>query len=328
MKQGYLILVFAGILIISACRWESEEDIVNPCNSTITWASAPTDTCFDLPINGLGYVDAVTHWPYIYVPYYCPVDAQRFMYWKVHEGENEININISNLCTGDNHIVTATNYLNYPQWGTSDWIIFGSGFGPLYKVKSNGDSLSTLTPNNSVITNYMWINDGDEIYTSWKDGVLNHNYILNLNGEIVDTILLSIAWGSYRNSQIAAISAYQNILYIGIANTVDWQFTPLIPLDSGNLISPLNWLDENTLVWSDYDGIHTLNILTSQISTIKTTPCENMRYTSVSAAPDNSGKILTTRLEYIYVKPDSLVEYQRISLLDTNTGQEWILGLE
>jgi len=109
---------------------------------------------------------------------------------------------------------------------------------------------------------------------------------------------------------------------------IDWTFSPLLLYNPAFTISSIDWLDDQTIIWSDSKGIRKANINSGEITFIKETPCDNLRYSFISASPDDSGRILTTRLEYVYVTSDSLVKYQRISLLDTNTGQEWILGLE
>lgn len=329
MKQLYytMLCIFIGALSLVSCRWESQETFIDPCNSTITWTSAPQDTCFDLPINGLGMIEATLHWPVIIYPHYCPHDANRFVLITADFIGGDVFIYSVNLCSGEKQIVTSANNIKYARWGAADWILFNAGTGPLYRVKSNGDSL-TLLNNLNRMSGYFWINDGQNIFTKWQNNSLQYNLLLNINGEILDTVATPITGGAYRNSLIATVSNYQGNPYLGVLSLADFQFTPLAVYELNSGLPSIDWLNDNSIIWSNYKGIHILDISTTQITTIKATPCHNLRYASISAAQDNSSKILTTRIEYIYVRPDSLVEYQRISLLDTNTGQERILGLE
>ncbi|MBK8703196.1 MAG: hypothetical protein IPN33_05955 [Saprospiraceae bacterium] len=237
----------------------------------------------------------------------------------------EVRIQNVNLCTGDNKLVISAKSINYPQWGADDWILFSREGGALYMIKSDGDSLKQL--NDSILfASYFWINDGLAIHAKHN----NINLILNTDGEIFDTIPFSIGMGAYKNHRLAVWGYInsQNSHSIGVINLENWQFTPYTDYEPFRIPLSISWLDDETIVWSNTKGIHTANILTGHITTIKATPCDILRYNSVSGAPDSSGKLLTTRTEYIYVNPDSLVSYRRISLLDTHTGQEWILGLE
>ncbi|MBL7794165.1 MAG: hypothetical protein JNK77_17680 [Saprospiraceae bacterium] len=315
-------LVFLSIF---SCKWESQEDLIDPCNSAITWTPAPPDTCFELPISPIGFVDATTHWPIMQTPHYCPFDPDKFAYLAGDYYGGEVRIQNVNLCTGDNKLVISAKSINYPQWGADDWILFSREGGALYMIKSDGDSLKQL--NDSILfASYFWINDGLAIHAKHN----NINLILNTDGEIFDTIPFSIGMGAYKNHRLAVWGYInsQNSHSIGVINLENWQFTPYTDYEPFRIPLSISWLDDETIVWSNTKGIHTANILTGHITTIKATPCDILRYNSVSGAPDSSGKLLTTRTEYIYVNPDSLVSYRRISLLDTHTGQEWILGLE
>ncbi|MBK8702370.1 MAG: hypothetical protein IPN33_01315 [Saprospiraceae bacterium] len=325
---NWILLIAFALTSNVSCQWESEEDFVDPCNSTITWTPAPPDTCFVLPINGLGYINATRHWPLVLAQHYCPFDPNRFVYLNVYSMTGDVYMNTANLCTGEIQLITSERTIDYPQWGATDWILFKKGNFSLFKVKSNGDSLMALNALTG-LRSYFWMNNGQTIQANWEYTFTEHlNLIFNAAGEIIDTIPISIRLGDYKNQLIAATGYYQNDYYIGIVNPDNWQFTPLVQLDENNPPSSVNWLDDKNIIWSNYDGIHAINIITNQISTLRATPCDNMRYTYVSAAKEDSGMLLTTRIEYIYVKPDSLVEYARISLLDSYTGQEWILGLE
>ncbi|MBL7791706.1 MAG: hypothetical protein JNK77_05270 [Saprospiraceae bacterium] len=323
----YLVLwALAGVVGILSCQWESEEDLIDPCNSTITWTPVPPDTCFELPISPLGFVNATSHWPLLSKPHFCPYDSYRFLYVVSQFEGDTTKINTINLCTGEKQQIATAKSMYIPRWGGTDWVLFSSGFGPIQKVKSTGGSLTILNPITGM-SRYFWINDGQTIQTKLGNNI---NILMNLSGEIIDTLPISIGLGAFKNNRIAtggSISS-QAGTYIGYVNTDNWQFTPLAPYNGSNSPSSIDWLDDHHIVWCNIEGIRKVNINSGEIFFIKETPCENLRYRFISASQNNSGRILTTRLDYIYVKPDSLVKYERISLIDAHTGQEWILGLE
>jgi hypothetical protein len=285
-----------GILFVVSCRWESDEDFIDPCNSSIVWTLARPDTCFDLPITPLGFVDATTHWPIIRLPNYCPYDANRFVY--VHEETNpegNLMINTANLCNGEKQFLTSSDYLPYPQWGATDWIIFGNRNGQLYRIMSNGDSISLLSPPEIRIKRYLWINDGHAIYTRWRDSSLEYNIIINTTGEIIDTIPEVIGLAAYKNNLLAVWGFINDQVGIYVGSVENWVFTLILPFDSNILPTSINWLDNETIIWSTRSGLFKVNIFTNEVTTIKETPCDNMGYGPVTAAPDGSGKVLTTR---------------------------------
>lgn len=330
MKQLYHAMLYILICTfsIASCRWESEETFIAPCDSTITWTPAPADTCFSLPINGLGQVVATTHWPFSSKPHFYPNDSNRFLYvssW--YEGDSS-HIFITNHCTGEKEYLISVKSVYSPCWGATDWILFSSGFGPIHKIKSSGDSLMVLNPQ-SGMSEYFWMNNGLNIHTQLrKSSTERFSIILDLDGEIIDTLPQLISRGSFKNGRLATLYNYENAPFLGIMSIIDCTFTPLLLYYPAFTISSIDWLDDQTIIWSDSKGIRKANINSGEITFIKETPCDNLHYSFISASPDDSGRIFTTRLEYIYVTSDSLVKYQRISMLDTHTGQEWILGLE
>lgn len=330
MKNLLYALFWLCVLGVVACHKEPHNPInpePAPCDSTISWTPVLPDTCFDLPFTPTGFVLATLHLPVFKAPHFCPFNAHQFVYLNIDYDSTAIYR--ADACSGDKQLIVKTLYTSLPQWGEKDWILFKLNT-ILHKVKSNGDSLSVVSSDEG-ISDYYWINDAEAIQVSWRDNSVNFfDFIMTPSGEIIDTIPYLIGTGVYRNGKIFTKLVNSPVRYLGLVNTTTWQFTPLMEIDSSPslLISTPAWLDDHTVVWVNLSGIYKMDIQTTQVTTIKETPCQNLKYYSIAAAPDGSGRLLTSRLEYVYVTPDSLVEYQRISMLDTFTGQEWILGLE
>jgi len=67
---------------------------------------------------------------------------------------------VFNFCTGKTKRL-ASFVANAPDWSVKDWLIYRGGGGKLFKVKSNGDSLTTLPKINGIKLTPKWNDKGN-----------------------------------------------------------------------------------------------------------------------------------------------------------------------
>jgi hypothetical protein len=102
-------------------------------------------------------------------------------------------------------------------------------------------------------------------------------------------------------------------------------FWPSVGIEN---ILVVKWLNNTEVIFSSTTGIYTLDVNTGEFTTIKEENCQNMVFGSLSTSPLENGDILVSRFEYRYTSPDSIKLFQRISLLNIYTLEEYVLELE
>lgn len=206
------------------------------------------------------------------------------------------------------------------------WIDDESSFSwerGLYKVKSNGDSLTFLLNNNKIIYP-TWIEGGNSIIAGWESTCFK----LNDNGEILDTLNYLLGFPSSYGSKIAA----RRIVSPDLVEIVEYQdgvITWSYPYtEEFQNFRGLDWLNEEEIVWINDSGIYRANTVTNQIELVKEV-CPNIQYSSISAARDGSNRLLLTRRDYLFENgiTDSMSIRYNISMYDLDTGEEYYVKL-
>ena len=168
MKNG-LLLCLIFILFHASCQ--KTPPIIEPENIT--------EDCVPL---GNGWRE----WPgYIYglhKPSFNPNNPDEFICIEQKAGLRLIKYNLKTKerkVVTDGRISMSAGVTGIPDWGVNDWILFEITREGMFKIKSNGDSLTRLT------TRKWWY------YYSWNpDGkyYIHDGIICNAQNEAIDTI--------------------------------------------------------------------------------------------------------------------------------------------
>lgn len=158
----------------------------NSCNHNLIDSDAE-DPCI-LPAvsdnNGLGYSIEYNSVMY-HTPSVNPNDSNQFIYIEARPYESVNDLVRYDISTGDK-VVLANNVDNFPKWGKNNFIVF-SKFGQLWKIKSNGDSLSLLY-GQGANSNFAINPRGDKIIFKHTNDGFESIFICDLSGEILDSL--------------------------------------------------------------------------------------------------------------------------------------------
>jgi Tol biopolymer transport system component len=234
-------------------------------------------------------------------PRFNPNNSNEIIYVQGIQSIDKINLVKLNLITGQKTYI-ITGVWRRPDWSIKDWIVFNHADNQVWKIKSNGDSLTLITPDMQGGHNAIWSPDGNKIAYIQEVGSTSYNLICDENGNHLDTIpyfAFYLNKWSYDNLNICAPAfngvnvGYENIYTHQISqpttNTIDAHSTNLIYIDA------VDWMpDSKSIVWTNPYGIYKTNIATKQTTIIKTICGKSGPYVNLSVSPDGS-KIIAQR---------------------------------
>jgi len=213
--------------------------VVNgPCDYTIRDTPPPSPWGFesDQPNRNFGY------------PTFNPHNPCEFL---VLKGNYETQIGdfiLYDLESNTERFVMQFNPFSHPRWSVKDWIVFHANDGQIWKVKSDGDSLTRLTHFGG---NYDpdWSPDGEKIvYERAGKGLT----IMNEWGELLmelDSIYSSSAYWSPDGNKLAFVQSKSLAIY----HFSTGQVTTITPFP--NYIGDINkWIRTEPIAWFP-DGI-------------------------------------------------------------------------
>lgn len=215
------LIKFIGIVFILnilSCKKDIPIDANNPpCQSNPTADNCPqlydqrsepylnlyTGTlftqCTALPTHQ--YPDKYSYW------HLCvnPKNPYEIAYLRRENGvqaDDDMDLYKYNFCSGKSTLIT--NHVAYsPDWSIKDWIIYTGTDRNLWKIKSNGDSLTQLTFTGSFQNNAQWNPSGNKY-------IWNGSQIANENGNLLKTLGLVAYSYTWLNDSIILFNEGNN----------------------------------------------------------------------------------------------------------------------
>lgn len=285
---------------------------------------APTDSdCFNFSGSG-----NLVNWPGIdtvyNTPSFNPNNSNEIIYVRGIISANKSYLVKKNLITNSETVVISDIW-SKPDWSIKDWIVFNHADNQVWKIKSNGDSLTLLTPTLEGGHNSIWSPDGNKIAFIKEIGSIKYPIIADGLGNHLDTLTYFQFYfndwssnGIYICAPSNATVKYQNVQ----TNQVfDAAGISADPQGSNNVfINGVSWTpDSQYLVWSNRHGIYKTNISNNETIKIKNS-CDSKYYTSVSVSPDGK-KIIAERIEQS-LNGNNLYIKSGLSLIDLENGNE------
>lgn len=205
----------------------------------------PTDNaCPTLPgsTSPLGYNFKIDS-PFLKFPYFNPNNSNELLFVEEFPSSKLFTYN---LITGAKNLIFEGNIISPPKWSRTDWILLNLSDASIWKIKSNGDSLTQLTYTGS---NYYgeWDAYGQRFIFSRTVGSSYYTLIANNLGVVVDTLS---QW------TISSHASWQNPTYLTFVDYLNG----IILLDSSNVAKTLYSIDK-----SEVDGIFFCNKCTDVV---------------------------------------------------------------
>ncbi len=218
-----------------------------------------------------------------------------------------------------------------PVWGENGWIIFGKNHN-IYKVKSDGDSLTQLTLTGNCYAP-QWCNHGAEFICElvYDDPGFPdvHAGRFTADGVILDSIRQPYT-GSAAVSPFSQnlYAVYESYSYDSVANNLNYNLMVIdietheakIIAEGESGILGLTWVDDHRVVWSLMDGIYVSDINSLETTQLKET-CNSINYQWFDYGVQ-SDKILYQKTTQTLLDSTTVEVKNRIYLMNTDVSNE------
>lgn len=329
-----LCFILAAGSISSCCKDKTLPPVIpsDPCLNNSTYFSQvynqPLDTFKIKPDGYEAYqVTALSKYDFISLDF-NPSNSHQICFTRVNTNDNSFQLVTFDICTGELKVIVPNAQYNC-KWSKKDWIIFEGG-NQIWKVKSNGDSLTQLTFGGGHHSRPIWSPNGSKfIYQKDSDPPY---VIANEAGTTIDTVNLANAnlYNWQTNNQIV-VSLYNSTPNSEVSlyhlDTRTYQHIQTFsPYWAGNFrsyctIGNLAWLGTKYIVASDMTHVYSINIESGQIVALKS-GADNRNYELV--AVNSNGKICFSRYDFTQdsIYADNLYYKAYLCLMNADGSNE------
>ncbi|MCO5269636.1 MAG: hypothetical protein M9897_12160 [Brumimicrobium sp.] len=261
------ILFTSVIMFFLGCK----KDLIQTNENTSSCISISAENCGN-PF-GMTYISADTIAGGSSRCYFNPNNDNEFLYTKATKIEGGAGISNSmgifkyNITTGQSTLIYNGEIWSFPKWSKKDWIIFNLPDQNIYKVKSNGDSLTQLTYLND-LHSPEWNNDGTQFVAFSASNAWT--YLFDESGNILDTLYFSHSQlGNYQNPKYIIENTIHILSFFNMENkAIEYQLD-YSSLSTSSVWGSVFWLDDETVIYSNENGLNQFNINTKVNKIIK-----------------------------------------------------------
>lgn len=221
---------------------------------------------------------------------------------------SNLGINVINICSGESRNLGVNKLTTGPHWGKNGWLVFAVTNDGIWKIKSNGDSLTALPSISASRENDLhayWSPDGMKLlYLSREKGLV----ITTPNGDSLQAFsdFYTGFWSADGSKIITDNKDEHTIGYIDLSTR---EYTPVITGLSYSYQYSCG-PDSAHILWSDWvsqesAGIYITNIFTGETRLFHES-FVNTTYQFFMPSPDGS-KVVSALLTRKYVKANTLL---------------------
>lgn len=264
--------------------------------------------CVNLDFTGCNISLAVNYYDstQFKTPSINPNNPNEFVYYYTNSNKQSLNgLYKYEITTGlKTPLITGLNLLAQPKWGKNGWILFNVINGDdreIYKVKSNGDSITKLTSFHPDLFP-EWNSDATRIIFNraiYLAAPQSKIFIADINGSLTDSIDNQyFFYGACNgNNELAYPPFFRRNYGITTLNFISKNETTLYNPPADNTIQGITWHPNNDEVYFTTlnDGLYKVSKLTKKLTLIKQF-CTSKSYGSISMSPDASF-ILAERID-------------------------------
>lgn len=271
-------------------------------------------------------------------PEFNPKNPNEFAYIRYdNEGHGLIHeLWIFDFCTGENRYVTDK-IMTRLDWSVKDWLLFTGKDRQLWKIKSNGDSLTQLTFSGFSNFDGKWRSDGNQFLFK-KIGQQTWSIIADADGNHLDTLDRINSFRTYwKNSKEIYATGYfspggENE-GLGLYTIENDDLQMIHPLDYDTLVIDfidVNPVNEDIIYWLS-SGNRSLRIGYSnrwlgQPTKILGAAGNRQYYDGIAISPDNS-KMVVSREDLRKTGMCDLEIRKTLHYIDLETLEEYAIHL-
>ncbi|MFK8104556.1 MAG: TolB family protein [Saprospiraceae bacterium] len=337
VKLPYLLFFLIFIAIFTNCN---KEEITNPiptlaCDQGLArYATDATNDnweidCSNCLIDCYEIYSDVIRYDYYY-PVFNPKNNNEIAYLRFDNTTWGLahDLWIFNFCTGEQKKI-ADNAAHSLSWSDKGWLLFGGVNQQLWKVKTNGDSLTQLTFSGDYNRFPKWNPSGDKYLYNTQTGSTGFYIIADEEGVPLDTLTEMASSGSYSwideqriGFLIGTPSSTIILKYLDLTNN---SVKTLLEMEHGMyndsiVKSTAGFLAENSIVWCAKRVIGKTDINTGATASLKS-GYANRQYQSLDVAGDQT-KFLFSRQNINPVVDCKFDSEHRIYIMDTDGSNE------
>lgn len=300
-------------ILVSCCK-EDNNEVITPVVSD----------CQELgttPLQGWNYV--VDSSFYLY-PCFNPNDANEIIYTHREYGNGLTRLYRYNLTTHEKLLLHTGEQKFAPDWGSNDWVLMNLADTNIWKIKSDGTSLTQLT------------NSGNDFYPIWNsDATIFGAFRGSFNDNLQKTILYSaeaIPFDTLVSTSLGNSNWSINSLVCAISSngpTVsDLNIDTLLYWQQGNFIHEggCHWLNNSEFLWSYESGIFKTNYATGYTELVKAS-CRTRMYQSPTYHP-TINKIIWTRVDLNQLNDYDIAVKSRLFIMNPDGSEETEIIIE
>ncbi|TND10148.1 MAG: hypothetical protein FD123_396 [Bacteroidetes bacterium] len=314
-----MISLHRAIAIISCCM------LFFSCSKDIAFSLE--GNCFDFPPSTGPFGYSYQYPASLYLaPCFNPNNSNEFVYVRETKSTGQTELRIKNRSTGNDYLLT-TSIFQKPDWGRNGWILFNHGDNNVWKIKSNGDSLTQLTFTSSCF-DAVWNYAGDRYVFRRTDGANNYSIIADDEGNPLDTlpgfILSNGSWSNDSQKISSPVSTGPSSNAIISINPNTGQISEVAAIEIGDakdIISYSDWFpDSQRLLWKTSRSFFITDLPGLQTQIIKTF-CDTKLYVVIDISGDGS-KIIASRWDQKLIGDNTIFSESNIYIMNADgTGE-------
>ena len=266
-------------------------------------------------------------------PCFNPNNAEQLAYYRYDNTKLDLGYElwVVDFCSGEQWKL-ADNAFYGLDWSVKDWLIFTATDQNIWKVKSDGDSLTQITFSGDYNRSPKWSPKGGKLAFNSEIGGQNYFFLANETGQVTDTINELKASGSWswidENKLFYLIGEYNGTFTITKLNLYDLQTNQSqylhslsIVINNDSLIqSTARLIGENAVVWSARGIIGKTNLDDGTFQILKETLKQEVYETQVTVRPGGNELVFDKRVvhDVDHCHVDSDYEFYIINKDGTN----------
>jgi hypothetical protein len=231
--------------------------------------------------------------------------------------------------TGKGKII-GTNAAYGLSWSSKDWLAFTGLDRQIYKIKTNGDSLTRLTNRNAYCNDPEWNVTGDKI--AFQTDVTGYYHIIDEQGVQQDSIpILNSPLPPHRwidtNTLLVSYLDGEVALMDMVTKTKKTIRTP--PTNTSQTAKLFGYsAKRQQIYWMGKDGVRKTNVLTGESSIIQPYQMNASKY--IGNYTDQTEKLIAVRYVIDFFRSDSITnpspcwrrKYEYLSIMNPDATHE------